>query len=321
MFFGRGCQASALDGEVKQSKAYQDIDSMAQTLGVISALVFVAVVALHYQVSPEMHRFADFQGLVCRSEDFRAYIVDVMSWWDLGGGRTFNFSVPVAADKSLDVRYELEIGISERHQNITNITNATNATGSADHIRCFKDGMVAATLEAVFADFPPHLLNVWYSQNRGFYRYSEQVRLTSSIVAALSFVSLLWSMLLHNSLSLSPAGEDISGESLRRWMRLGRPCLALSYLVLMSGLSIFFISHVSAESVPALLYERWEVDASSLALLIVLPASVVGILVALAAIGYCHCHFKGNPQLPLDMAKDSRHLDCAGSRDMFRHDI
>jgi len=215
-------------------KDYEDTETCALSLGVLSALALAFVVALQYQVDPTYNHYADFRNLICRSADFREFVVDVLDGSSMAARYGANFTVPIGAGKTLEIRNELQSNIHDRHGEVKGLSAGD----------CYKDGLVIATVQWVYHEVPGHLLNVWYSQNQDFYRFSDHMEKNAVIAGALLFVSLVWSVCLYNSLSLSPAREDDTGGSLKRWLKLGKPCLILAYLVFLSGVSMFLATHI-----------------------------------------------------------------------------
>lgn len=264
-FFGR-------ESSDHQIKGYEDVEGCAMTLSVLSAFVLALVVSLQYQVTPEARHYADFRGLVCRSEDFRTFLYEVLESTELGNAS--NFTAPLSAGKVLDVRHELQEGIATRYPSPVE----HEAAG-----KCYKDGLVTATLQSVYHLFPAHLLNVWYSQNPEFYRYSALMERNANIAGCLLFVSLLWGALLYNSLGLSPAREDPSGDSWQRWCKPGIPCLIFGCCIFVGGLAMYFVAHLDFMATKSPFYDTFEATFLDFGMYaIVAPGAGLGGLLSIA---------------------------------------
>jgi len=222
---------------VLKKQSFDDIESLVTTLGVISALVFTFVIPLQYQASPSMTTLADFRSMLCRSQDFRDYVAEVMSWYDVGthGFETFNFSVPTGAGKTFDIEQELKMGLQARHG------EAKLTFMGVEHMDCIADPLVVSTAEVLFEDFPSKYVKVWIANHPEMHPESQETEKYVAASAAFSFSALVWSLILYISLALSPARESVAGE--RAWVRWGMWALMFGWLLLVMGCFTFLVGH------------------------------------------------------------------------------
>jgi preprotein translocase subunit SecG len=221
--------ASTSENVVK-GQSFEDIESLVTTLGVISALVFTFVVELQHQTSAGITALYDFRQMLCQSQGFRDYVVDVMGWYDVGsyGFETFNFSVPTGGGKTLDIEQLLRVGIQ-------------TSFGGDDIFACVSDPMVLSATDVVFADFPTKYVKVWRANHPEMHIPSQEVEVYVAIAAAFSFSALAWSVFLYISLALSPARESKAGRE--SWTRSGTKALMFGWALLIAGCFTFFVGN------------------------------------------------------------------------------
>lgn len=212
---------------------YEDITGILNVLSLVAALMMAFVIPLQYMAHPREMVDVDFRNLLCQEKDFRMYVVDVMSWWDVGTytEETFNFSVPVGKGEKFDVKHFLERGIEDTMKN--------------DWRDCVTSPLTGIAVGSLTSDFPMHLVNVWVSKNHGTdkaygFNSGSLLRLMS-IVFLMFTLALLWSLLLYASLAMSTAQEDDSGRSMEAWWKYGRICILMTGFLLVVGLVLFFV--------------------------------------------------------------------------------
>lgn len=222
---------------VLKTQSFEDIESLVTTLGVISALVFTFVIPLQYEASPSLTTLADFRSMLCQSQEFRDYVVEIMSWYDVGTHEfeRFNFSVPIGGGKTFDIEQELKMGLQTRHG------EAKLTFFGAEHMDCIADPLVVSAAEVLFEDFPTKYAKVWIANHPDNHPESQGTEKYVAISAAFSFSALVWSLILYISLALSPARESVAGE--RAWTRWGMWALMFGWLLLVMGCFTFLVGH------------------------------------------------------------------------------
>jgi hypothetical protein len=213
---------------VLKRQSFEDIESLVTTLGVISALVFTFVVELQREGSADKTSRFDFSSLVCQSQEFRDYVLEVTSGYDVGTPEfeSFSFSVPAGGGKRLDIVHELKTGIQSRLRDDPSLG-------------CELDPLIVSVTE--FLDFPAKHAKLWLASHPDMHRPSQDVEVSVAVSAAFSFSALVWSVFLYISLAMSPARESIAGG--RAWSGKGTWALMFGWILLIVGCITFLIGH------------------------------------------------------------------------------
>eukprot|EP00971_Amphidinium_carterae_P079238 1567921-Amphidinium_carterae.1 len=264
----------------------EEIDSINTLHGIVSALSLAFVFGLQYMIGPsEINDFADYRSLLCKNPDFRQYVYEVFTWYDIGTHEeeTFNFTVPVGPGGQIfNVADELRFGITQRHGNSVN---------GGNHGKCLRDKAVQATVALTVNDFPMHLMRAFIllagdegENYPGTYRWTRFNELYGSLASSLIFTGLLWSIILNLSLALAPVREDASGTALAAWLLIGGPTMVINYTFLLAGLVLFFVTHGRQLLASSAYYHATDTSSVSLALFqIMLPLFCVGLFLGIAA--------------------------------------
>mmetsp|Transcript_38702 Transcript_38702/g.70475 ORF Transcript_38702/g.70475 Transcript_38702/m.70475 type:complete len:329 (+) Transcript_38702:96-1082(+) len=271
----------------------EEIDAINTLHGIMSALSLAFVFGVQYMIGPQdATDFADYRSLICKNEDFRLYVAELLSWYDIGTHEpeTFNFTVHIGkGGETFDVKQELLTGITERHGNSINGDN---------HMKCLRDKYVQATVALTANEFPMSHLRAFILVNGdagenspGTYRWSRYNEVYSSISSALIFTGLLWSIILNLSLALAPVREDTSGTALVSWLFIGGPTMVINYLFLVTGLILFFVTNGRQLLGTSPYVHATEDSTVTLALFnLMLPLFFVGLVLGVAAGVWSTCN-------------------------------
>eukprot|EP00435_Cladocopium_sp_Y103_P043045 s1870_g12.t1 len=270
---------SAARGSIWGGHNADEIDSINTLGGVVSALALSFVLGLQYMVAPgtDEMQYADFRSMICKSQEFRNYVIDVFKTEDIGkhSEEYFNFTKMIRLNTYMDIEQFLRTEVSARYG---------EAEGPQKHIACISDKDLQTAVAFMAAEFPMEYLCAFVLQTGDAYRWSKVSENIGGMSGALIFASLLWSIILNLSLALAPVREDASGTALVAWLMVGGPTMFVNYLFLVVGLIAFFFTHgrmLVASSPFAGATIRNTVDISLFSIL--LPVFVIGVVLGIGA--------------------------------------
>lgn len=284
-----------------------EIDSINTLGGVVSALALSFVLGLQYMVAPgtDEMQYADFRSMLCKSQEFRNYVIDVFKTEDIGKHReeSFNFTKMIRLNTYMDIEQFLRTEVAHRYG---------EADGPQKHIACISDKDVETAVAFMAVEFPMEHLRAFVLQTGDFYRWSKVSESIGGMCAALIFASLLWSIMLNLSLALAPVREDSTGTALVAWLMIGGPTMMVNYLFLLVGLIAFFFTHgrmLVALSPFVGATMRNTVDISLFAIL--LPVFVIGLVLGIGATIWS----ARNSEVGKEEASESTGAKAAGDAD------
>jgi len=222
---------------------------------------------------------ADFRGLLCSSQLFREYVIEIMDTHAGGVGaykpEPFNFTLPVGNSETLDMRKYLETTFQQQHGEIISRPGLP---------ACFEDPDVGVISEALARVFPMPMMYVFMIKNRPPITTSDGIEKPTAFAFGFSVAGLSWSVLLYLSLSASSSQTESSGKALQSWLRLGWPMIIMSYALLFCTLVSFLVGFLRNLQWNSPLFAQTYENMSTIATIILFaPLLGLGIVVGIAA--------------------------------------
>lgn len=254
-----------------------DIEGIISMGALLTALSLSFLVSMQMESMPQKQMPADFRGLICSSQDFRLFIVEVMDTFRGGVGEfkeePFNFTVSLGGGQALDLRKELETEIHSRHGEVS----ARAALPS-----CFRDPDVGITSEVLASVFPMHMMTAWVIKHDPPVMASDGVELTQSMAFGLMWSCLLLSIALY--VSLASSGSRDNEKELAGWLRVGWWGIVLTYLLFFAAMVCFLIGYSRMLQWNSPLFKQTFRNVSIIGIgAVTAPLTVLGVGVSVAA--------------------------------------
>ena len=233
--FGRR-KAAGRTGTGNDRLSYDDVEQLLMQVGIIGAFMLSISMLLEHQVLPGAMDSADFNGMLCFSQDFRDFVVERLE------AKNFeDWEIPYAVNATLDSKAELLVHIGER------FPGPRSFVDGIPFKECYADLKLAAVTDYLVEEFDMRHLRSYIlmvemveggryasgSMTGGMASFSAQV--FASVTTAFFFLNILLFCMLYVSLTLSSAREDETGEALEAWKYFGMPAIYLGYGLLLIG--------------------------------------------------------------------------------------
>lgn len=229
-----------------KAKSYDDVESVVITVGVIAALVLSFSVGLQYVVPPAQVQAGNFRQLICDSNKFRGFALDLIAEEDVGKHKEekFDFIVPAFKynDKTFDIRDVIN-DVQRKYGEYPDYAGEDNKN-AYPNTDCREDKYVQIAVRLMVDAFPMEMMESFILheelEDLTFSAWMEYLARISSDILMLCIIT---SVLLYLSLVVSPSRDDES--AIAGWLKYGWFGMFTTYFLLVGGVATFYIANTN----------------------------------------------------------------------------
>lgn len=296
-----------------QRASYDDVDSLIVTVGVIATLVLSFSVGLQYAVPASQVQAGNFRQMVCDSNKFRGFVLDVMKEHDVGTYKYEPFSFVVShfkyQNKAFDIR-DVVNDIQEKYGEFGAFTDEArkNAYPST---ACREDKYIQMATRLLVEVFPMDMMETFIlHEELEMHTFSAWMEYLTACSSNLLMLCVLMSVVLYVSLALSPSREDETNRAMKAWLRTGWVGVGILYVLLIAGIVAFYVGNTNfLQSISPFAKQADQLQEDGFQQIWI---PVVTIFVVLAAVGLASS-CRSTPEYTADTPRGVDKLDTPGT--------
>jgi len=229
-----------------QKASYDDVDSLIVTVGVIATLVLSFSVGLQYAVPASQVQAGNFRQMVCDSDKFRGFVLDVMKEKDVGTYKYETLGFVVShfkyQNKAFDIRDVLN-DIQGKYGEVGAWTDEARKN-AYPNTACREDKYIQMATRLLVDVFPMDMMETFIlHEELEMHTFSAWLEYLTACSSNLLMLCVMMSVVLYVSLALSPSREDETNTSMKAWLRTGWVAVGILYVLLIAGIVAFYVGN------------------------------------------------------------------------------
>jgi len=229
-----------------QRASYDDVDSLIVTVGVIATLVLSFSVGLQYAVPASQVQAGNFRQMVCDSDKFRGFVLDVMKEKDVGTYKYETLGFVVShfkyQNKAFDIRDVLN-DIQGKYGEVGAWTDEARKN-AYPNTACREDKYIQMATRLLVDVFPMDMMETFIlHEELEMHTFSAWLEYLTACSSNLLMLCVMMSVVLYVSLALSPSREDETNRSMQAWLRTGWVAVGILYVLLIAGIVAFYVGN------------------------------------------------------------------------------